>query len=208
MKRDCTCPRAKHRHGTRRAYEIDKCGCLRCRAAHARAVTSYRNGGTWREADLVPLIGTRRRLQALACIGYRANVLAPLVGLTPGMVVQYRGGVQRPRGIDPAVAVRVAAAYDKLWDRPLTDANARRCSSQAKRLGWPPPMAWDDEDLDVPEAQPHLPRGGSWDLQPCGTLAAARRHHRRGEPLDTSCARAAARNTQDRKRRRREEAAA
>ena len=27
----------------------------------------------------------------------------------------------------------------------------------AARQGWPPPLAWDDEDLDNPHAQPHQP---------------------------------------------------
>jgi hypothetical protein len=33
----------------------------------------------------------------------------------------------------------------------------------------------------------------SWDLKPCGTAAAARRHYRRGEPLDQACLAAARR---------------
>jgi hypothetical protein len=37
-----------------------------------------------------------------------------------------------------------------------------------------------------------MSRGGSqprpdWKLTPCGTPSAARRHHRRGEPLDEAC---------------------
>lgn len=32
-KRDCTCPRARHEHGTRSAYVLDKCRCRPCRDA-------------------------------------------------------------------------------------------------------------------------------------------------------------------------------
>ena len=37
-----------------------------------------------------------------------------------------------------------------------------------------------------------------WDLEPCGTLAAYRRHLRRGDPVDETCRQAVARSWHDR----------
>lgn len=48
LRRDCRCPRARHVHGTRRAYQYDRCRCTPCRRAHADAQATYRAGGTWR----------------------------------------------------------------------------------------------------------------------------------------------------------------
>lgn len=48
VERDCRCPRARHVHGTRRAYQYDRCRCTPCRSAHAAAQATYRAGGTWR----------------------------------------------------------------------------------------------------------------------------------------------------------------
>lgn len=36
IKKDCTCPRAKHVHGTRVAYVVDGCGCPPCTEANRR----------------------------------------------------------------------------------------------------------------------------------------------------------------------------
>jgi len=46
--------------------------------------------------------------------------------------------------------------------------------------------------------------GNRWyDVKPCGTSAAARRHQRYGEKVDEACRRAANRDAADRKARRR-----
>ena len=45
--------------------------------------------------------------------------------------------------------------------------------------------------------------GWAPELRPCGTLAAYRRHKRRGEPVDEACRQEAARDQQARRRRRR-----
>lgn len=40
--RDCTHPRAKHVHGTAKAYQLDGCRCDPCRAAASAAMSAYR----------------------------------------------------------------------------------------------------------------------------------------------------------------------
>lgn len=63
--------------------------------------------------------------------------------------------------------------------------------------------AWMD---DLPDEAP-APRGRAAS-SPCGTPAAARRHWRRGEPLDEACRQASRRDRADRSARQREKSAA
>lgn len=149
MKKDCACPRARHRHGTRRAYQADKCRCLPCRAAHARSVTAYRHGQSFHEV-YIPIHGTRLRLQALAAIGHNTRRIAHMIGAHPNQVDQWRNPKYRQTQITPERAAQVAAVYDQLWDKPDTSASARKTSiAAARRNGWAPPMALDDEALDT-----------------------------------------------------------
>lgn len=196
QKRDCQCLKARHTHGTRRAYDVDRCRCFACRVAHSNAIRTYRNGGTWVEAYL-PAAGTQRRLQALAVVGVTTRRVAEHAGMTVEMVTYLRGGGRK--FILPGNAARVAAAYDALWDKGGTDADSRRCSTQAAARGYAGPMDWDDDEIDDPAARPHTPEAGSYDLAVCGTPAAARRHYRRGEPLDEACKAASRRERAERR---------
>ena len=190
MKRDCTCPRARHTHGTYRAYSSDRCRCAPCTMAHADWQRAWRKRKAllqWRGLTVRrPTIGTRRRLQALAAIGWTAPQLAEHIDVSAREIAALR---TVPRiHIRLVTAVQVAAAYDRLWDKPQTGAGSMVMAAKARRFGYAPPMAWDD--IDDPDAVPDVGAAKSgWDLQPCGTAAAARRHRRRGEmPLDAACA--------------------
>lgn len=197
MRRDCACPRAQHRHGTRRAYECDRCRCLPCRAAHASSVHTYRHGGTWREDPYVDATGTRRRLQALAAAGVTSRQVAAHTGLSVEMASYLRSG--RHAQITPRLAALVIDTYEALWDKSRGDSNSRRCSTQALTLGYAPPLAWDDDEIDNPAARPNTSGTGRWDLKPCGTTAAVRRHYRRREPLDAACRAASRRERAERR---------
>lgn len=54
----------------------------------------------------------------------------------------------------------MAAAYDRLWDQrpPAKTAADRQDADAAARhaaaMGWAPPLAWDDDLIDLPDAQP------------------------------------------------------
>ncbi len=54
----------------------------------------------------------------------------------------------------------VRELYELLWDiaPPAKTAQQRRNITRAKamaeRYGWPPPLAWDDDTIDDPDAQP------------------------------------------------------
>lgn len=54
----------------------------------------------------------------------------------------------------------IAAVYDRLWDRDppagtrLERQAAREIAERAARGGWAPPMAWDDDLIDLPNTRP------------------------------------------------------
>jgi hypothetical protein len=105
----------------------------------------------------VDATGTRRRLQALIASGWSHRTLARQLGAGVNMVHR----AIRAEMVNAATARTVAALYGRLWDvPPPTDTpTARTTALRARRLaasrGWAPPMAWDDADIDDPEARPH-----------------------------------------------------
>lgn len=131
--------------------------CARCRRAHAdRFQSYYRRRYLNRGAPLlVDATGTHRRLQALAVIGWGTRQLAEQVGVTPTAVKQW---MRRDR-VQPQTAARVAELYDRLWPTPGPSAKA---AAWARRQRWAPPLAWDDDSIDNPDARPaygwHQPR--------------------------------------------------
>lgn len=179
MKRDCQCPRVRHVHGTNAAYHRCGCRCDECRAASAAVeklrykLTAY---GRW--APFVPAIGPARRLQALACLGWSLDALAERLGVTDTMVVHWQQMHYQKMTKD--TAARISALYDELWDQRAPGKYTLKTINRAERMGWVPPLAWDDDEIDDPDATPHLDDGPR-ELRPCGTLAAYRRHIRRDE---------------------------
>lgn len=201
MKRDCECPRANHQHGSLGAYQIDGCRCFPCRLTKYNARVAYETGGRWLEQPTVDSIGTMRRLQALTARGWSNTDIGKHLGICPAAVTALRVD-RRPQKL--ATAQRVADLYDRLWDKPPPGRYAVRVARQAAARGWVPPLAWDCDDIDNPAAKPQTGAGfGGWELQPCGTAAAAMRHRRAGEPLDEACRLAANRERTDGARRRR-----
>jgi hypothetical protein len=73
---------------------------------------------------------------------------------------QLARALENPRTITPKLANEVRDAYDRLWNlepqqetqeqRELADAAA----TTAKKSGWAPPLAWDDDQIDKPDGQP------------------------------------------------------
>ncbi|MEV1295739.1 hypothetical protein [Pseudonocardia sp. NPDC049635] len=110
----------------------------------------------------VDATGSRRRIHALAALGWSVQQLADRLGLArrqlQGRVLH--GGEQ--------VSVRTARAirdlYDALcWQPPPADtawqrAAVTRTKAWANRQGWVPPLAWDDDTIDDPAATPDLGR--------------------------------------------------
>lgn len=100
-----------------------------------------------RDTDRVPFTGTQRRIQALHVIGHGPLSIATATGLsTYNVRVIAHGG----RGAITAATYRaVRAAYRELICTPGPSPRARK---KAIRLGWLPPIAWDD--IDDPNCKP------------------------------------------------------
>lgn len=100
---------------------------------------------------MVPIIGARRRLQALLSIGWRHTDIAPLVGFaTSNLTLPQTHSITRTKH-DAMVRV-----YDELWDKP---GPSRVTIERAVRAGYLPPLAWDDDTIDDPTHSPVLDVG-------------------------------------------------
>lgn len=121
--------------------------------------------------------GAHRRLQALAALGWSSAQIAAAAGMHQRVVLGYTTGDGHIR--TPARR-RIVAAYRRLWDKqPPADTAGQRAAisyarNRAARLGWAPPMAWDDIDHD--DAPADCPDGDGvhvddieWMLRCCAT---------------------------------------
>lgn len=155
------------RHGTVGAYKAG-CRCRRCdgtarafadarRLDHHdgghRAETILHSYGVSRNRRMARAVGTTRRLRALVAIGYAPNYLAMRLHLLTTEVMDLlfsprTGTTQKWK------AENIAALYDELWDQPRHDDIADQARIVARREGWHPPLAWDDDEIDDPAAKP------------------------------------------------------
>lgn len=107
--------------------------------------------------------GTRRRLQALQRLGWSLTQVADRAGLTDRQPLDR---AMRDDTTSAGTARAVRDVYDQLWDQQPPKATTRgaasaaaRVRNKAARLGWHPPLAWDDESIDSPDAEPHAEDG-------------------------------------------------
>jgi lambda repressor-like predicted transcriptional regulator len=96
----------------------------------------------------VDATGTRRRLQALAAIGWRQDD----IGARIGVVQRHIPNLMHRDRVASSSAAKVAAVFDELQMIPGPSDIARR---RARRKGWAVPLAWDEETIDDPAAQPY-----------------------------------------------------
>lgn len=116
-----------------------------------------------RPVGVKPGIGSARRLRALVTLGYPPNRLALRLGLLSSEVLDL---LYLPRSgtIQVWKAENIAALYDELWDQPRHDDAAQRSQIVARREGWLPPLAWDDDLIDEPNGQPNIRTFGGYEL--------------------------------------------
>lgn len=102
--------------------------------------------------------GTGRRLQALVALGWSVGQISAHTGLER----QCLDAAIHGQGIVAATREAVREAYDRLWDQAPPESNQReriaasRARKRAAANGWVPPLAWDDESIDNPDAEPDL----------------------------------------------------
>lgn len=101
------------------------------------------------DTALLHATGTRRRLEALMWLGWSQAHLGAELGVSRQRVSIIRGEAR----VDASTARRVRDLYQRLWDQPGPEV---RTANKARREGFAPPLAWDDEEIDDPSASPHL----------------------------------------------------
>lgn len=108
---------------------------------------------------LVDGTGTRRRLQALVALGWSQSKLGRRLGILPTNMTPLVTGQRR---FVVATADAVRDLYDELSMQlpPQDDHRDRIAASRARNLarrnGWLPPLAWDDDLIDDPAHTPLL----------------------------------------------------
>lgn len=139
----CTMPR----HRTASDYRFG-CRCPEAREAYRLARKRAREGRSI--PQVVDSLGTARRLQALAAIGWSCPALAVELGYNSYAAVTYLQRRYRPTVLR-SIAERVVAVYDRL---SMTPGPSVRAVRTAARNGWSPPLAWNDGEIDEPRAKP------------------------------------------------------
>jgi transcriptional regulator with XRE-family HTH domain len=91
--------------------------------------------------------GTRRRIEALMCMGWTQRDIGRRLGVTAQMVSLHR----HRAAVLSDTARKIRDLYDEMWDQPGDPRRARL----ALERGFAPPLAWDDDSIDDPAATPH-----------------------------------------------------
>jgi hypothetical protein len=101
--------------------------------------------------------GTQRRIQALMARAWSPDAIEKASKVPAACI---RRALADRGSIAPELAAAVSAAYNQLWDRqppratPLERSDADTHQEHAQRHGWAPPAAWDDDEIDLDDAQP------------------------------------------------------
>jgi hypothetical protein len=85
--------------------------------------------------------------------GYNARDLSANLGMSVDYVAKLRTD-KRHLLVRRETHDAVCRVYDLLWDKRRTDTNARRTMTLAARLGYLPPMSWDDDTIDEMDKKP------------------------------------------------------
>ena len=97
------------------------------------------------------------RLRALAARAWSPEAIAEETGLPASLIRREMDGHE---DLVPGIDTTIAAAYDRVWDRDppsgtrLEREAAQTAAERAIRSGWAPPMAWDDDLIDLPAGRP------------------------------------------------------
>lgn len=113
------------------------------------------------EGAKIAATGSRRRLRALLAIGWPRRELYERLGMNPEMLALNKLIAGSQPKVTVARARQIGRLYDELSGKPGPDDRERE---RARRRGWFPPLAWDDDTIDDPNAQPsgerwHKPHG-------------------------------------------------
>ena len=162
------------RHGTSTAYKWNGCRCEDARESQRVARIRYRKRRYLNRGPLlVDSTGVLRRLQALRRLGWSLRDLGAELGMSGQRVDQLTGLIH----VD--LQRRIVEMYERL---SMTHGPSPRAARYAEKRGWPPPLAWDDDEIDNPDARPRsVVRDESWvhvdDVAVEETISGNRRPH-------------------------------
>lgn len=126
----------------------------RIKADVEAAVLAVQGSGQRYMTDAVGMV---RRIRALATLGWSFRQIGERCGITQRSIVDINtGGIKNVR---PETFTAICAVYDELWDKPAPDRRdgiRDRMIRYARRNGWAPPLAWDDDSIDDPAATPTI----------------------------------------------------
>ncbi|MEE2040123.1 hypothetical protein Q8791_23170 [Nocardiopsis sp. CT-R113] len=97
-----------------------------------------------------PIFGAQRRVRALIALGWSQRAIAERSGLSVEVMYLVRRGGRAM--ITSTTHHAIAQAYQEL-SRAAPENPSAAMVQLAKAEGWPPPAGWDDEWLDLPEAE-------------------------------------------------------
>jgi transcriptional regulator with XRE-family HTH domain len=95
--------------------------------------------------------GSLRRLRALQAIGWTQTEIAHRIGWTLQNLNRYF--ISDPARINRGTAVTIAKVFNELQLIPGPSERSRR---HARKNGWAPPLAWDEDTIDDPAATPDM----------------------------------------------------
>lgn len=145
------------RHGDRLAYWNSGCRCVDARQNANAWHVRRRSGSLPPRQDRVSALGARRRLRALVALGWSTQRLAERLGISSSLVQRWlHQNTIHSRNRDA-----IEALYEALeMALPPNDHSSAQARRYAEAQSWSPPLAWDSDTIDDPEAEPVGIEGG------------------------------------------------
>lgn len=148
------------RHGTHAGYQKHRMDgekacppCLAAAADYRRSLDARHYLTGYQRLDAT---GTVRRIEALVALGYTWEALDDYLSRQHGtMSRRHHQWVAKGARVNRPGAAEIAAMYDALSMKVPPDTyGSRRAKARARRAGWLPPLAWDDDRIDDPTYRP------------------------------------------------------
>lgn len=147
------CP-PEHSHGENTVCRAKHgCQCDDCRRTAAEyEFWRYHQHRTGRKLR-IDSTGTIRRIRALQALGWSHEAISAQAGFGHG----WSAAICRRGMVSPTTAATIVRVYDAMSMRlppaqTIQQVNAaRRARNHAARMGWPPPLALDDDTIDLPD---------------------------------------------------------
>jgi hypothetical protein len=102
------------------------------------------------DETFVPKVGAQRRVQALLWLGWRYQDMEALID---GPMALSATILSAGRWVTARNHERIKAMYDQLC---MSEGPSRKTRTIARQKGYAPPLAWDEDTIDDPEATPDI----------------------------------------------------